>query len=386
MAAGAWASLCAAPSWAAKPELRIGNTNPYSGPAAAWSSAGKAMAAYFQLLNDQGGIDGHPIRFITLDDAYSPAKTIEATRRLVERDQVQLMFGSLGTVTNLAVQQYLNDRGVPQLFVQSGASRWNNPSQFPWTMGWSPSYFNEGKIYAQAILASPDAHARIAVLYQNDDFGRDYLKGLLAGLGERRNQVVVQAAYEVTDATVDAQLISMKAAGAQVLVNFAAPKFAAQSLRRLAELGWKPTHYLNVTANSIKAVLQVAGLEHAQGVISAAYYKDPSDPRWQNTPELKAYLAFMAKYLPQANVNDVFYVAGYSNAQTLEQVLRQAKGDFSRANLLKQARQLRQVRLPMLLPGVVLNTSETDHAPLEAMQLQRFQGERWELFGPVIGQ
>lgn len=370
-------------AWAAEP-IRIGNTNPYSGPAAAWGSAGKAMAAYFRMLNEQGGIHGRTIEFLSLDDGYSPAKTVEATRRLVEQDRVLLMFGALGTATNMAVQAYLNDRKVPQLFVQSGASRWNNPQQFPWTMGWSPSYLSEGRIYAKAIL-NEQPQARIAVLYQNDDFGKDYLQGLRDGLGHQAHRIVAQASYEVTDATVDSQLIALKASGADVFVNFAAPKFAAQAIRRLAEMSWRPVHYLNVTANSIKSVLEVAGLDHARGLISAAYYKDPSDPRWQGTPELKAYRDFMARYMPQADVNDVFHVAGYCNAQTLEQVLRQAGQDVSRTNVMRQAANLRDLKLPMLLPGVTVNTSEQDFAPIQAMQLQRFDGQRWHLFGQIYG-
>jgi ABC-type branched-subunit amino acid transport system substrate-binding protein len=303
---------------------------------------------------------------------------------LVEQDRVLLMFGALGTSTNLAVQQYLNDRKVPQLFVQSGASRWNNPKQFPWTMGWSPSYHSEGRIYAQAILSQPTA-ARIAVLYQNDDFGKDYLKGLRDGLGAEVNRIVAQASYEPTDATVDGQVIALKSSGADVLVNFAAPKFAAQVIRRTAEMGWKPVHYLNVTANSIKSVLEVAGLNHSTGLISAAYYKDPSDPRWQGTAELKAYLDFMKKHMPQADVNDVFHVAGYCNAQTLEYVLRQSGSDWSRANIMRLAANIRALSLPMLLPGVTVNTSEQDFAPIEAMQLQRFDGQRWHLFGSIYG-
>ncbi len=372
------------PAQAAQDPIRIGNTNPYSGPASAWGSAGKAMTAYFNMLNDQGGIQGRKIEFISLDDGYSPAKTVELTRRLVEQDRVLLMFGSLGTATNLAVQNYLNERKVPQLFVQSGASRWNNPKQFPWTMGWSPSYFSEGRIYAKAIL-SEQAQGKIAVLYQNDDFGKDYLNGLRDGLGAQAHRIVAQASYEPTDATVDSQVIALKASGAEVLVNFAAPKFAAQTIRRLAEMGWKPVHYLNVTSNSIKSVLEVAGLEHAKGLISAAYYKDPSDPRWQSSPELKSYREFMARYMPQADINDVFHVAGYSNAQTMEHVLRQCGTDLSRANLMRQAANIRSLSLPMLLPGVTVDTSEQDFAPIQAMQLQRFDGQRWHLFGSIYG-
>ncbi len=369
---------------AATEAIRIGNTNPYSGPAAAWGAAGKAMTAYFRMLNEQGGIQGRPIEFLSLDDGYSPSKTVEATRRLVEQDRVLLMFGALGTATNMAVQAYLNERKVPQLFVQSGASRWNNPQQFPWTMGWSPSYLSEGRIYAKAIL-SEQPQAKVAVLYQNDDFGKDYLNGLRDGLGAQASRIVAMASYEVTDATVDSQLIALKTSGADVLVNFAAPKFAAQAIRRLAEMSWRPVHYLNVTANSIKSVLEVAGLDLSKGLISAAYYKDPSDPRWQGTPELKAYREFMARYMPQADVNDVFYVAGYCNAQTLEQVLRQAGSDLSRANVMRQAANLRDLKLPMLLPGITVNTSEQDYAPIQAMQLQRFDGQRWHLFGSIYG-
>lgn len=383
---GIWGAygVFAGTALAAQDPIRIGNTNPYSGPASAWGSAGKAMTAYFNMLNDQGGIQGRKIEFISLDDGYSPAKTVELTRRLVEQERVLLMFGALGTATNLAVQNYLNDRKVPQLFVQSGASRWNNPKQFPWTMGWSPSYFSEGRIYAKAIL-SEQPQGRIAVLYQNDDFGKDYLNGLREGLGSQASRIVAQASYEPTDATVDSQVIALKASGADVLVNFAAPKFAAQTIRRIAEMGWRPVHYLNVTSNSIKSVLEVAGLEHSKGLISAAYYKDPSDPRWQSSPELKSYRDFMSRYMPQADINDVFHVAGYSNAQTLEHVLRQSVPDFSRSNIMRQAASIRSLSLPMLLPGVTVSTSEQDFAPIQAMQLQRFDGQRWHLFGSIYG-
>lgn len=383
---GIWGAygVFAGTALAAQDPIRIGNTNPYSGPASAWGSAGKAMTAYFNMLNDQGGIQGRKIEFISLDDGYSPAKTVELTRRLVEQERVLLMFGALGTATNLAVQNYLNDRKVPQLFVQSGASRWNNPKQFPWTMGWSPSYVSEGRIYAKAIL-SEQPQGRIAVLYQNDDFGKDYLNGLREGLGSQASRIVAQASYEPTDATVDSQVIALKASGADVLVNFAAPKFAAQTIRRIAEMGWRPVHYLNVTSNSIKSVLEVAGLEHSKGLISAAYYKDPSDPRWQSSPELKSYRDFMSRYMPQADINDVFHVAGYSNAQTLEHVLRQSVPDLSRSNIMRQAASIRSLSLPMLLPGVTVSTSEQDFAPIQAMQLQRFDGQRWHLFGSIYG-
>jgi branched-chain amino acid transport system substrate-binding protein len=383
---GIWGAygVFAGTALAAQDPIRIGNTNPYSGPASAWGSAGKAMTAYFNMLNDQGGIQGRKIEFISLDDGYSPAKTVELTRRLVEQERVLLMFGALGTATNLAVQNYLNDRKVPQLFVQSGASRWNNPKQFPWTMGWSPSYVSEGRIYAKAIL-SEQPQGRIAVLYQNDDFGKDYLNGLREGLGSQASRIVAQASYEPTDATVDSQVIVLRASGADVLVNFAAPKFAAQTIRRIAEMGWRPVHYLNVTSNSIKSVLEVAGLEHSKGLISAAYYKDPSDPRWQSSPELKSYRDFMSRYMPQADINDVFHVAGYSNAQTLEHVLRQSVPDLSRSNIMRQAASIRSLSLPMLLPGVTVSTSEQDFAPIQAMQLQRFDGQRWHLFGSIYG-
>jgi branched-chain amino acid transport system substrate-binding protein len=365
-------------------EIKIGNTMPYSGPASGYGAIGKAQAAYFAMVNDQGGINGRKINFISRDDGYSPPKTVEQVRKLVEEDQVLLLFQTLGTPTNLAIREYLNDNKVPQLFAASGSNQWNDPKHYPWTMGWQPSYGTESRIYARHILASqPDA--KIAVLYQNDDFGKDYLNGIRAELGDKAGKMIVAAqSYETTDPTVDSQVVALQASGANVLVTAAIPKFTTLAIRKVFDIGWRPTHFLNSVSTSIASVMKPAGLEKGIGIISAAFNKDPTDPQWQDTAEYKEWLAWMQKYNPSGNVTDAFNVYGYGTAQTLVAVLKASGNNLTRENVMKQAASLHDLRLPMLLPGVTISTSAGDYAPIKQMQLQKFDGNTWKLFGEVI--
>ncbi len=364
--------------------IRIGSTNPHSGPASAYSVIAATIRAYFDKLNTEGGINGRTLELISYDDAYSPPKTVEQTRRLVEGDEVLLVFASLGTATNSAVHDYLNARGVPQLFVASGASKWGDPEGHPWTMAWQPVYTTEADIYARYIIENrPDG--RIGVLYQNDDYGKDYLDGLRAGLGDKAESMIVAALpYETTDTTVDSQIINLKASGADVFLNVATPKFAAQAIRKAAEIGWEPLHLLNSVSQSVGAVLEPAGLEASRGIVSAAYLKDAGDPQWADDEEMAAWRAFMDEHYPDGDRNSNLTVYGYAVAQALEHVLRTAGDDLSRENVMKVAASMDNVRVPMLLPGITMTTSETDYFPLQQMQLMRFTGERWELFGDII--
>ena len=365
-------------------EIKIGNTMPYSGPASAYGVIGKAEAAYFAMINDQGGINGRKINFISRDDGYSPPKTVEVVRQLVEEDQVLVLFNTLGTPPNSAIRGYLNDNKVPQMFVATGADKWNDPKHYPWTMGWQPSYQIEARIYARYILKNMP-NAKIAVLYQNDDFGKDYLIGLREGLGDKADKMIVATkTYETTDPTVDSQIVSLQGSGADVLLMAAIPKFAAQAIRKVYDIGWKPTHFLTNVSISIKAVMQPAGPEKAVGIISAAYLKDPTDPQWQDTPEYKEWLAWMKKYNASGNVADVYNVYGYSVAQTMVAVLKQCGNDLTRENLMKQAASIHDLKLPMLLPGITVSTSADDFAPIKQMQLAKFDGNTWKLFGEVI--
>jgi branched-chain amino acid transport system substrate-binding protein len=365
-------------------EIKIGHTNPYSGPASAYGAIGKSIAAYFRMLNDRGGVNGRKIRFISYDDGYSPPKTVEMVRKLVEQDEVLLLFQSLGTPSNTAIHKYMNGKKVPQLFVATGASKWNDPQHFPWTMGWQPSYQTEARIYARHILQAK-AEAKIAVLYQNDDYGKDYLKGFKDGLGpQHQKMIVAEASYEVSEPTVESQILQLKASGADVFLNIATPKFAAQAIRAAHDTGWKPTQFLNSVSNSVGSVLKPAGPEKAVGVITSAYLKDPTDKRWANDPAMKAWREFMAKYDPQGDPNDPFHVYGYTAAATLEQVLKQAGDTLTRENVMKQAANLKGFRVDTMLPGITITTSPTDFAPIEAMQLERFNGSGFELFGDVI--
>lgn len=363
--------------------IRIGNTMPYSGPASVYGTVGKTAAAYFRKINAEGGIHGRRIEFISLDDAYSPPVAVEQTRKLVEQEKVLLIFGPLGTPNNAATQKYLNLRKVPQLFVSSGAQRWGDHRQYPWSMGWNATYVTEGRIYARQILASQPG-ARVAVLYQNDEFGKDSLRGFLEGLGDKATSVVVaQASYEASDPTVDSQIISLKSSGADTLLNFSQPKFAAQAIRKMAAIGWQPAHYLSNVSNSVAAVLKPAGPEHAKGIVSATFLRDPSDAR--DTPEVRDFAAFMKQYYPEGDPGDILNATGYSMAQTLVQVLTQAGDDLTRANLMKQAASL-DMALPMLYPGIRLKTGPGNFYPITQMQLVRFDGTRFEKFGDVLGQ
>lgn len=364
-------------------EIRIGNIMPYSGPASAYGVIGKASEAYFRMINDEGGINGRKITFITYDDAYSPPKTVEQARKLVESDEVLLVFQPLGTAGNTAIHKYLNMKKVPQLFVASGATKWGDPKNFPWTMGFQPNYQSEGRIFAKYILEHKP-NARIGVLYQNDDFGKDVLKGLKDGLGAKASLIVAEENYEIGSATADSQIVKLKTADTDVFIDLTSPRFAAQAIKKVAELGWKPLHFLASVSGSIGSVLQPAGIENAVGILSTAYTKDPSDPLWNDDPKMKKWNAFMDKYLPGANKADQGYISSYMATQTLVEVLKRCGDDLTRANIMRQAANLRDYEVDVLLPGIKVNTSPTDFYPVEQMQMRRFNGHEWELFGPVI--
>ena len=364
-------------------EIKIGNIMPYSGPASAYGVIGKTEEAYFKKVNAEGGINGRKVTFITYDDAYSPPKTVEQARKLVESDEVLLIFNPLGTPSNTAIQKYLNSKKVPQLFVATGATKWNDPKDFPWTMGWQPNYQSETQIYAKYILKNYP-NAKIGVLYQNDDYGKDYLKGLKDGLGSKTSMIVLEESYEVSEPTIDSHIVKLKASGADVFVNITTPKFAAQAIKKNAEIGWKPVHFLNNVSASVGSVLKPAGFENAQGIISSAYLKDPTDPQWKNDPGMKAWNEFLDKYYPEANRADGGVMFGYTVAQGLVQVLKQCGDNLTRENVMKQAANLKNLELGGLLPGIKVNTSQTDYAPISQVQLQRFKGDTWELFGEVM--
>ena len=366
-------------------EIKLGQTMPYSGPASAYGAIGKAELAYFQMVNEQGGVNGRKVNLISLDDAYSPPRAVEQTRKLVEQDQVLALFQPLGTPTNSAIHKYVNARKVPHLFLATGATKWGDPKNFPWTIGFQPSYQIESKIYARYLLKNkPDA--KIAVLYQNDDYGKDYLKGLYDGLGAKaKSMIVAEASYEVTDPTVDSQVVTLKSSGADTMFTIATPKFAAQTIRKMAEIGWKPLHLLNNVASSVGAVLTPAGLDKSVGLITALYMKDPTDPQWAKDPGMQRWREFMAKYMPGADTSDFNYVYGYGAAQLMTIVLKNAGDDLTRENLLKQATSLKDVTLDVTLPGIKYNTGPDDYFLVEQLQLARFDGKRWVLFGEVIG-
>ena len=365
-------------------EIKIGNTMPYSGPASAYGAIGKAETAYFNMINEQGGINGRKINFVTRDDGYSPPKTVEVVRKLVEEDQVLFIFNPLGTPPNTAIQGYLNDNKVPQLFVATGADKWNDPKHFPWTMGYQPSYRIEARIYGRYILKNLP-NAKIAVLYQNDDFGKDYLIGLREGLGDKADKMIIATqTYETTDPTVDSQIVSLQGSGADVLLTAAIPKFAAQAIRKVYDIGWKPTHFMTNVSSSVGAVFRPAGPEKGIGIISAAYGKDPTDPQWQDAPDFKEWLAWMKKYNPSASVADANNVYGYGVAYLLVQVLKACGDNLTRENVMKQAASLHSLTGPMALPGITISTSPTDYAPIKQMQLEKFDGNTWQLFGEVI--
>ena len=365
-------------------EIKIGNIMPYSGPASAYGVIGKTEAAYFKMINDAGGINGRKINFISYDDGYSPPKTVEQARKLVESDEVLFIFNSLGTPPNSAIHKYMNAKKVPQLFVATGATKWNDPKDFPWTMGWQPSYQSETQIYAKYILKEkPDA--KIAVLYQNDDYGKDYLKGLVDGLGAKAaSMIVAQESYETSEPTINSHIVKLKSSGADVFVDITTPKFAAQAIKEAAEIEWKPLHFLNNVSNSVGSVLKPAGYDNAQGIISASYLKDASEPQWNNDPGMKAFYAFLEKDFPEGNRLDASTVVGYGVSQTLVEVLKKCGDDLTRENVMRQAANLKDFRTEVLLPGIKINTSPTDFAPISQLQLMKFKVEKWELFGDVI--
>jgi ABC-type branched-subunit amino acid transport system substrate-binding protein len=365
-------------------EIKVGNIMPYSGPASAYGIIGRTEAAYFKKINDEGGINGRKINFISYDDAYSPPKTVEQARKLVESDEVLFIFNSLGTPPNSAIHKYMNSKKVPQLFVATGATKWNDPQNFPWTMGWQPNYQSETQIYAKWLLKNkPDA--KIAVLYQNDDYGKDYLKGLKDGLGAKAaSMIVMEESYETSEPTIDNHIVKLKSTGADVFMNITTPKFAAQAIKKVAEIGWKPLHFLNNVSASVGSVLKPAGFENSQDIISADYLKDISDSTWNSDPGMKDFVAFMNKYFPDGDKLDHGTIVGYGVAQTLVQILKQCGDDLTRANVMKQAASLKNFRTEVLLPGVQINTSPTDFAPISQLQLEKFKGDKWELFGDVI--
>jgi len=383
--------VAAAPAWAQKKydqgatdtEIKLGNTTPYSGPTSAYGTNGRAAAAYFRMINDRGGVNGRKINFISYDDAYSPPKTVEQVRKLVESDEVLALVQTLGTATNSAIMKYTNAKKIPQLFVATGGTKFGDPKNFPWTMGFQPNYQSEGRVYAKYILANHPA-GRIAVLFQNDDYGKDVLKGLKDGLGPKTSMIIAEAPYETGDPTVDSQVVRLQASGADVFVNIATPKFAAQAIKKVAELGWKPVHILNNVAGSIGSVLKPAGFENSKGILSTAYLQDPTDKANANDPGVKEWVAFMDKYFPEGDKTNSGNVSGYVIARLMVQVLQQCGDNLTRENVMKQAANLKDVDLGMLLPGIKVNTSPTDYFPLKQLQMRRFNGEGWENFGPVI--
>src|SRR5438876_3571108 len=362
-------------------EIKIGHIVAYSGLASPYGVIGRTEAAFFRKINAEGGVNGRTIRFISYDDGYNPAKTTEQARKLVESDEVLLIFNSLGTPTNTAIQKYMNNRKVPQLFIASGASKWNDPKRFPWTMGWQPTYQGEARIYARYLLEQHPG-GKIGALYQNDDYGKDYLKGLKDGIAGR--MPIVEVPYEATATTLDSELVSLKASGVDILFDVAGPKFVIQMIRKLVELDWRPVHVLNNVSIAIGAVLKPAGPENAQGILSTSYLKDPADPTWSDDPGLEQWRAFMVRYYPEGDKTNVFTVYGYSVAQTLVEVLRQCGDDLTRENVMRQAAGLRGLQLPMVLPGIAINTRPDQYAPIEQMQMMRFSGESWALFGPIL--
>ena len=364
-------------------EIKIGNIMPYSGPASAYGVIGKTEEAYFKKINSEGGINGRKINFVSYDDGYSPPKAVEQARKLVESDEALLVFNSLGTANNSAIQKYMNSKKVPQLFVATGATKWNDPKDFPWTMGWQPSYQSEARIYAKYLMKEKPT-ARIAIFYQNDDFGKDYLKGLKDGLGAKASMITAEESYETAEPTIDNHIVKLKATGADVFISITTPKFAAQAIKKLAEIEWKPLHIVSNVSASVGSVIKPAGFENSQGILSAAYAKDGADSQWDNDPGMKKFYAFLEKYFPEGNKLDLSVVYGYGAAQTMAKVLEMCGDDVTRANVMKQAASLKDFAPDTLLPGVKINTSATDFAPIEQLQMMRFKGEKWELFGDII--
>jgi branched-chain amino acid transport system substrate-binding protein len=371
-------------SGASDTEIKIGNIMPYSGPASAYGVIGKTEAAYFNKINAEGGINGRKINFITYDDGYSPPKAVEQARKLVESDEVLVVFNPLGTPSNTAIEKYMNSKKVPQLFVATGATKWNEPKEFPWTMGWQPSYQSEARIYGKYLLKEKP-NAKIGVFYQNDDFGKDYLKGLKDGLGAKAaSMIIAEEGYETSEPSIDNHIVKLKTSGADVFISITTPKFAAQAIKKLAEMNWTPLHIVSNVSASVGGVIKPAGFENAQGILSAAYAKDGADAQWNNDPGMMKFYEFLAKYDSDANKLDGSVVYGYGAAQTLVQVLKQCGDDLTRENVMKQAASLKNFTPDTLLPGVTINTSATDFAPIKQLQMMRFKGEKWELFGDII--
>jgi len=365
-------------------EIKIGNTNPYSGPASSYGTIGKALSAYFDMINEQGGINGRKITFISLDDGYSPPKTVEQVRKLVELEEVLFLFQTLGTPTNTAIHRYVNTKKIPHVFIATGATKWGQPEKFPWTMGWQPTYQTEGKAFARYILANVE-DPKIGVLYQNDDYGKDFLEGLKIGLGERADELIVaEEPYEVTDPTVDSQIVSLKSSGANVFYNISIPKFAAQAIRKSYDIGWRPLHLLNYVAASIKLVLKPAGLDKSKGIISALFMKDPTNPLWRDDDDVQIWLAWMKKYYPEGDIDEPFNVFPYAAAYTLQHVLEKCGDNLTRANIMKQAASIKDLKVPMLIDGITINTAADDFYPIEELRLARFNGSEWEVFGDLI--
>jgi branched-chain amino acid transport system substrate-binding protein len=392
------ATVLAAAGWAGAPstalaakydtgasdtEIKIGNTMPYSGPASAYGTIGRVETAYFNMLNEQGGVNGRKIVFISQDDGYSPPRTVEQIRKLVEQDEVLFVFNTLGTPPNTAIQKYLNTKKVPHVFVATGATKWGNYKENPWTIGWQPNYQGEARIYAKYILDHAQ-NPKIAVLFQNDDYGKDYLAGFKDGLGAHANLIVAEQSYEVTDPTVDSQMVVLKNSGATVFFNITTPKFAAQAIKKAAEIGWKPMHFINNVSISIAGVMIPAGVENGQGLISSFYLKDADDPQWANDPAMLKWRAFMKKYYPEGNEHDGGNVYGYTAAQGITQVLKQCGDDLTRENVMRQAANLKNFEPDLVLPGIKVNTSPTDYYPIEQVQLLKFAGSRWERFGEIL--
>jgi branched-chain amino acid transport system substrate-binding protein len=387
-------ALCAVvvslPAWAqnapgvSDTEIKIGQTMPYTGPVTAFSTLGKGEVGYFKMLNDQGGVNGRKVNLLSLDDGYAPPRTVEQTRKLVEQDGVAFIFSSIGTATNTAIERYLNSNKVPQLYIASGASKFGNYKEFPWTIGGIQATFRaEARIYARQILKA-NPNAKIGMLYQNDDFGRDYVLGVKDVLGDKFADTVKEATYEFTDATVDSQVVSLQASGADALILVATPKFAAQAIRKVYDIGWKPMFYITNVAIWISTVLEPAGVDKAVGLMSSVYVKDPADPGWDDDPDMKAWKAWMAKYMPDADARDQNYVNSYNSGMAIAQALKQAGNDLSRDNIMKQAANIKDLQLPMMLPGIKMNTSPTDYFPIKNMQMMRWNGKQWVRYGDLL--
>ncbi len=364
-------------------EIKLGHCCPYSGPASAYGVIGKLHQAFWKAVNDAGGINGRKVNFITLDDGYSPPKTVEVVRQLVEQEKVLLLYQTLGTPTNTAIHKYVNQKKIPHLYISTGASKWGDPKHFPWTMGFQPDYHTEGAIYAKHMLANVK-DAKVGILMQNDDYGKDYFEGFKEGLGKETNRIAKHVTYEITDPTVDSQVIQLKDSGANVFFNISTPKFAAQAIRKAADIGWKPVQYLNNVSASVGSVIKPAGYEASQGILTAAYLKDPTDKQWDDAADMKTWRAWMDKNMPGANQADANYAFAYSVSSLMLETLKRCGDTLTRENVMKQAAGFKKYELPIVLPGITINTSATDYYPIQAVQLARFKGESWDLFGDIM--